>query len=285
MDHDIDIDHAPKREPERDKAQPGSASERQSNERSRERETVDLRGYRYQVSPSDLATVREIGCFRTIAVSDLAKYQYRGQKDIMREDLRSLVDQGLIRQRMVWTGGKHDKLSLVVLTKTGRELLERNAQMKDGQAIYAGFVKPAEVAHDAAIYRMFQAEKSKIEGAGGRVRRVVLDYELKRNVYRPLAKAKASLSSTEYARRQDEVARQNGLKVTGGKILLPDLRIEYETTGGAAASVDLEYATDHYRAAPLRGKAQAGFKFYAPESARSLGQAFDPEIVADILYF
>jgi hypothetical protein len=32
----------------------------------------------------------------------------------------------------------------------------------DGQALYAGFVKPREIAHDAAIYHMFQAEAAHI---------------------------------------------------------------------------------------------------------------------------
>lgn len=286
MDRDIDIERAPEREPERDKPQLGSSPEREPSKLSRERETVELRGYRYQLSASDLATLREISRFRTIAVSDLAKFQYQGRKDLMREDLRSLVEQGLLRQRTVWTAAKSGKLNLVVVTKVGRELLERNTQMNNGQAFYSGFVKPAEVAHDAAIYRMFQAEKEKIERTGGCIRRVVLDYELKQKVYRPLAKARPSMSFADYAKRQAEVAAQNALKVTGGKILLPDLRIEYETASGAAASVDLEYATDHYRAAHMRGKAQAGFKFYAPaQSVDRLGQAFDPEIVPDILSF
>ena len=153
-----------------------------------------------------------------------------------------------------------------------------------GQALYSGFVKPAEVRHDAAIYRMYQAEKQKIEKTGGRIRRVVLDYELKQKVYSPLAKAR-HLPPLEYARRQAEVARQNGLTVIEGKIPLPDLRIEYEGPSGDLARVDLELATEHYHGPALQAKAQAGFKMYAADgSASKLSRVLeDREITAAIL--
>ena len=130
------------------------------------------------------------------------------------------------------------------------------------QVFYERFVKPAEILHDAAIYRMFKAEADRIEQAGGRVRRVVLDYELKQKAYSPLAKAKA-LPAAEYARRQEEIAAENGLKVVQGHIALPDLRIEYETSSGQQTHVDLELATEHYRGSHLASKAEAGFKMYA----------------------
>jgi hypothetical protein len=156
------------------------------------------------------------------------------------------------------------------------------------QRVYAGFVKPREVFHDAAIYRMYHAEAAKIERAGGRIRRVVLDYELKERVYRPLAKARAkgaAPGSEKYVRRQAEIARQNQLKVVGGKIPLPDLRIEYDTAACAGAHVDLELATHHYRGASLRAKAEAGFKLYAPQGSLGGSTPYDPEHVAQIFSF
>ena len=41
--------------------------------------------------------------------------------------------------------------------------------------------------HDADLYRLYQAQAERIEAAGGRVARVILDYELKRNLNRELA--------------------------------------------------------------------------------------------------
>jgi len=131
-----------------------------------------------------------------------------------------------------------------------------------GQAFYAGFVKPREIAHDSAIYRMYQAEAAHIAKEGGRVKRVVLDFELKKKAYSPLARARA-ISLDEYNRKQRQIAEDHGLKVIDGKIRLPDLRIEYETANGEAARVDLELATEHYRGDHMSAKERAGFKIYA----------------------
>lgn len=252
---------------------------------SRERETIDLRGYRYQISAQEADTMRDIGRFRTIALDDLVRHQYRGQTADMRDDLGSLRAQGFVQQRTLWTrnkSGDGEKLTVVVLTKTGKEVVKRDRPHGSSQKFFSGFVKPAEVRHDAAIYRMYQVEAERIRRSGGRVTRIVLDYELKQKVYAPLAKAKA-LPPLEYARRQAEIAAQNGLKVVQGKILLPDLRIEYLDQSGGRAHVDLEYATDHYRGSQMRGKAEAGFKFYAPaDSAARLTSAFDPEYAVEI---
>jgi hypothetical protein len=253
---------------------------------SRERESIQNRGYRYQISPAEMDTMRQIGRFRTITTEDLARFQYGGKTAEMRDDLGSLRAQGLVQQRTVWTGAKGEKLNLAVLTKTGREILEREARHGSTGQVYSGFVKAREVQHDAAIYRMYQAEAKQIDRAGGRIKRIVLDYELKQKVYKPLAKIRPNVNAAQYARTQAEVAAQNGLKVVRGRILLPDLRIEYDTRAGAASVVDLELATHHYRGAHMRGKAEAGFKMYAPhDSAAGLAAAYDPEHMAEIFAF
>ncbi len=255
---------------------------------SRERRPLVSRTYAYCLSEAEIETMKDIGRCRTVAIDDLTQHRYSGNRDEMRQDMRSLQDQGLVQRRTIWTGGKGDRLTVFVLTKRGKDLLEREGRQPRDQRVFAGFVKPAEVHHDAAIYRMYHAEAKKIEQVGGRIRRVVLDYELKQKVYHPLAKAraKADASSQEYVRRQAEVASQNKLKVVHGKILLPDLRIEYETANGDLAHVDLELATHHYRGSSMRAKAEAGFKMYAPQaSVAGLTAALDPELITQIYSF
>ncbi len=177
---------------------------------------------------------------------------------------------------------------MLALTKQGKNLVRRcdPEARASHQAIYAGIVKPREVAHDAAIYRMYQVEAGKIRAQGGRVKRVVLDFELKKRVYSPLAKAQRR-NPQDYTRTQARVAQENGLKVIEGKIRFPDLRIEYETAAGQAARVDLELATEHYRRDHMATKEKAGFKIYA-DSASSPGggygrsSPFDPDHMAEI---
>lgn len=250
---------------------------------SRDHDLVRLRGYLYRTSPAERELLHDIGRFRAVALADLGQHLYRGDTARLRQDLNALRAQGLIQTRTFWSGPGRQKLTLVALTKQGKKLME-SGEPRSSQALYAGFVKPAEVRHDAAIYRMYQAEREAIERAGGRVRRVVLDYELKLKVYRPLSKAR-SLPPLDFARRQTEVAQQNGLKLIQGKIPLPDLRIEYETTTGDLAHVDLELATGHYHGPALQSKAEAGFKFYAADgSASRLSRVMEErEITASIL--
>jgi hypothetical protein len=251
---------------------------------SREHAVIRERGYAYRLSPAELETMYDIGRFRTVAVDDLARHRYDQNSALLQEDVRALAAQGLVQRRAVWTGPLSPKLEVVVLTRLGKELLERHGHHTKDQAIYARFVKPAEVRHDAAIYRMYHAAAARVLKQGGVIRRVVLDYELKKKVYAPLAKAKQQ-SASDYAERQAAVARENGLRVIHGKIPLPDLRIEYETAAGDLARVDLELATHHYHGSHLQAKAAAGFTFYAADgSAARLTRVLEErDIVATIL--
>ena len=78
----------------------------------------------------------------------------------------------------------------VVLTERGRDLLEANRYERSERAqerhqtFYAGVRKPRELTHDTKVYRAYQRAEERLRGQGGRVRRVVLDYELKRDYQR-----------------------------------------------------------------------------------------------------
>ena len=233
---------------------------------------------RHRLSRDAVETLREIGRFRVVSTDDLQRFRYPGNGPAMRQDLRSLRSQGLLKRQTFVDRGR--RFAVVALTKEGQKLLRRDDQLPSGQAIHAGIVKPREVAHDAAIYRMYQTEAASIRVRGGTVRRVVLDYELKRKVYAPLAKVRPHLKPEEYAKRQAEVATANGLEVVNGKIPLPDLRIEYQTRDGEIAKVDLELATDHYKASQLAEKASAGFVVYG-EGGGSKPE--DRDLISEIL--
>lgn len=242
--------------------------------------------------------LHDIGRFRTVAAEDLSNHRYRGHSAVMRDDIDSMLAQGMLQRRTALVAKGRHKLVVFVLTKAGQTAAERNST-NSAQMIYRGFVKPSEVAHDAAIYRMFHKEASNIVTKGGRVCRVVLDYELKRQIYSPLAKLRAKSERSgakagskesasqraEYEQKQAQVARENGLKVVDGKIPLPDLRIEYQTATGEMTKVDLELATHHYHGSHLQTKAQAGFKMYAADGSAGRGNAVleQREITASIL--
>jgi hypothetical protein len=95
---------------------------------------------------------------------------------------------------------------------------------------------------------------------GGKIRRVILDYELKEQLYHDLNKPSAHTPEQQ----RIQAATKHGLKVINGSIPIPDLRIEYENDAKEIERIDLELATREYRSQGLAAKAQAGFRLYAP---------------------
>ena len=249
--------------PEKDRPQSrrDRVPERFPDARTNGRVEVRALGRRYDLTARERDTLREIGRFRTIATDDLLKHRYGGKTAALRKELVRLQQQGLLQRRSISVGKNRDTLVIVALTREGANVVRQDDKLPERQAIYSGFVKPAEVPHDAAIYQMYQAEAAQIEGRGGKIRRIVLDYELKKDVYSKLARQQDS-GALEYARRRQEIADEQGLPIVDGRIALPDLRIEYETPEGDLDRVDLELATEHYHRGHMATKARAGFKMY-----------------------
>lgn len=232
------------------------------------------------ISPAERAVLWDVGRFRVVATEDLERARYSDRRSLMRQDVKHLVAEGYLERRRVPVDGHGRTMEVLALTRAGRALLRRDAGT---QALYDGLVKPREIVHDAALYRMFQKEAARIEQDGGKVRRVVLDYELKKRAYRPLAQAH-HLPPLEYAERQQAIAQENDLPVVDGHIILPDLRVEYETRDGEERHVDLELATRNYRAAHIQAKAAAGFRVYADTSSHGLAAALDNhDVIAEVL--
>jgi hypothetical protein len=195
-------------------------------------------------------------------------------------DLNHLREQGLATQATLTTrDGAHH---VVTLTRTGRDLLEAHAGTRPGsrgQTYYADIVKPRELAHDARLYAVFKEEAARIESAGGRVVRVLLDHELKREYQQFLNRpGRPPEADADHDRRA--FAESHGLTVIDGHLELPDLRIEYESEHGRLEHRDVELVTEHYSRGQLSGKSRAGFACYRAAgrsgSTRTGGSPFDP---------
>jgi hypothetical protein len=240
-----------------------------------------VRDRAYLLRDSEMHSFKEIGKFRVIPVADLAKFAYGGNRERMEKDIRSLARQSLLRDKTLEISQKKT-LRVVTLTKAGYRLLKNTNQVSDGQPIYHGLVKPREVKHDADLYRLYQREAARIESGGGRPVRVLLDYELKRNLNRDLALLGAEKDNPD---RKREVAEKHHLQVVNGKIPVPDLRVEYENPDLELRHVDLELATRDYRPRAMAEKAAAGFSLYGrSEDASRLRRVLDErEITAGIL--
>jgi hypothetical protein len=235
----------------------------------------------YFLRDSELRTLAEIGTFRAVAAADLARLGYGGDTQRMEREIRRLKEQSLISERVLRADRTHI-IRLFALTKKGLRLARKYPGVPEEQVLFHGFVKPREAKHDADLYRLYHAQAERIAQAGGRVTRVVLDYELKRNLNRELASLSPEEQSDEARQR---IAERHGLALVDGKIPVPDMRIEYDTEEMERARLDLELATRNYRPRALAEKARAGFSFYAlHEDASRLRRVLDErEITAEIL--
>src|SRR5207248_2724711 len=149
---------------------------------------VRIRDHSTGLSADQRETLAEIGKFRTVKSDDLIQHRYAGNRSQFNQDMRVLSERGLAERRTVRHLKSGEEYNVVVLTQKGRnDIRKLDKHNDDGysrQQFHAGFVKPAEVRHDIGIYRMYQAEKAQIHQEGGSVKRVVLDFELKKEVFR-----------------------------------------------------------------------------------------------------
>lgn len=216
----------------------------------------------YSLRDSEIHTLSEVGKFRVAAAKDLAELTYNGDRDRMENDIENLARQGLVRVTSI-SDSDHNPMQVVTLTREGQQLLSRGKILRPDQVTYYGLKKPKEANHDAELYRLYHKVADEIEERGGRVLRVKLDYEIKRELYSRTARYSDKRGQLEDDLKE-KIANQYHLKVVSGEIPIPDLRIEYvRQNEHEIQRRDLELATDHYRPRGLAQKARAGFQIYA----------------------
>jgi len=215
--------------------------------RTPERRPVVLDRSRFMLRNAESELLETVGAFRAIAVRDL--------KDVAETDIRSLRGQGLLHTRGLVVNGRSEPV--VVLTRTGRELLGRSC------GSHVGLVKARELEHDAQLYRMFRT-------------RVVLDYQLAADYHRYVHAQQLAGVDVGQARRA--FAEAHDLPFAGERVRLPDVHVEYETADGHIESRDLELATEHYSRSRIGAKLSAGFRVYraAGAGAQRGGAPSDP---------
>jgi integrase len=142
----------------------------------------------------------------------------------------------------------------VVLTDRGRKLLDSNRhqdreaawQVRDErssgsrereqaprQEFYSGIRQPRELPHDAKVYAAYLRAAERLQEQGTRIRRVVLDLEVKRDYQRFLQERNRGRGDSDGRpdRTLDEIRRwavEHQLPEHDGHVQIPDARIEYE---------------------------------------------------------
>ena len=111
---------------------------------------------------------------------------------------------------------------------------------------------------------------------GDCLRRVVLDYELKREYQRFLHERNRDRADSDGRpdRTAEEIALwavEHNLPYFDEHVHFPDVRIEYEDVDGRSRLEDVEVTTLHYRGAHAAAAAKSGFSRYSGLSARISG--------------
>jgi hypothetical protein len=255
--------------------------------RGPEREIVHDRDREYTLRGSETRTLSTVGAFRVVPAGKLRDHSNQ-PADPRSGDLRHLRAQGLVETVRVPGHGDH----AVVLTKHGRELLERHRGRNQGdpQTFYAGLKRERELEHDSQVFDAYLHTAERLEEQGARIDRVVLDYELKRDYQKWLHEHDHDRADYDGHpdRDEDEIrdwAVEHDLPYFDDQVHFPDVRIEYEDVDGRRDHEDVEVLTIHYRGAHGSAAARSGFTCYSGASARTggRGRSPDPHLAEELL--
>lgn len=255
-------------------AEPRDAPSRQLERPSEgERERFRWAARECHLSGRDVKDLATVGAFRVVPTGAVRTPSVHTPTRVPRS-LERLREQGLVKTVPYIVG--HRRTQLVTLTERGRALLESRRRTPSGepqQAFYAGVRNPRELAHDARVYEAYLKASERLVERGGRIRRVVLEEELKADYQRFLQRRNRGRRGArgEPERDQEAIdrwAREHQLHSENGHVDLPDLRIEYDDRDGRRCVEDVEVVTPHYRGEHAAAKASTGYTQYRAVGAR-----------------
>jgi DNA-binding MarR family transcriptional regulator len=228
----------------------------------------------YRLRGSEVRTLATVGSFRVIPRGDLERLSAANSRDVER-----LREKGLLATTPYMVGSR--RTTVVTLTREGLALLEehrRDCRQSDLQLFYAGVARPRELAHDSRLFAAYVETRERLANDGSRVKRVVLEQQLKSQYQRFLQEPnRGQRHSAGLLRRDREAvskwAKEQDLPVIRGSVRFPDMRIEYECLDGTRGHEDVEIVTGNYRGAHAWSTKAAGFKCHGYSSARVGGRS------------
>jgi hypothetical protein len=225
------------------------------------RESVFNRDRAYRLRGSEVNLLETIGQYRAVFVDDLS----RETSDPVRleKELESLQRQQLVVVRSIARLDPEETADVVAVTQAGQTLLDdhRDPESGAGQRYYVGWIRPADLWHDASLYHMVRDVETEIDRNGGEVMRVVLDDELKGRAFAELHHLRKDGGMAERDARE-LVAALQALHIEDDRFVFPDVRLEFRNIDGEIQTMDLELVTRNYRAGHLAGKSNAGFRMF-----------------------
>ena len=260
-----------------------------------DRERVRHRDREYELRGSETRLLTTVGALRVANAADLRESNQSARS--AGRDIERLREARLVDAFSVTVDG--ERATVLTLTEDGLDLLEsarRDERTGPEQAFHAGPATRRELQHDLKVLHAYRDAAEDIRGAGGRVHRVVLERDLKRE-YQQFLQApnrERRSDSGRPARDGDEIARwaeEHRLPTHEGHVQFPDARVEHEHADGRFDVRDLEVITPHYRGAHAAAKARSGFSAHRASGARITarhqggrsGRGPDPRVAEELL--
>ena len=268
MNIDLEVEPSPVPDREDESSHPGldrAAERSQEPERTGHRREHDAREPRRGFADRVDGVVQDAAAFRAVAYADLVTQQFGGHPYTARQGIAQAEQAGWI-ERVEGTGPNGGTFAVVVATPAGVEragILWARAGRED-QRGWSGAVKAVDLNHDCAVYRAACDAAERIEAAGGRVKLVRVDAELKGAVAAAAERVRHAEGREAADAERRRAAGAFELPVSeDGTVLFPDAHIEYTDAAGRAGRASVEVASQHYSGATVRAKAAAGFQMYA----------------------
>ena len=258
------------------RAGPGTKQEQYGKQLARTHRQVDLRsGHRRELGRTrhkDLdmterthACLQEVGLYRSASHRDLVEAHFSGNRFAATKGLERLVRSGAMQQHHA-RGPNGGTFTVYTLTKSGAGLAQRLA-VKRGldpeQRAWAGMVKPREAAHDADVAKACRKEIEALTARGGRLRRILIDAELKGILAKRSETVRAKEGKEEADRARRKAAAELHLPCNDqGHVQIPDAQIQYVDESGNIGRVNVEVTSDQYSGASIQAKSGAGFSMH-----------------------
>jgi hypothetical protein len=261
-----------------------------------------------ELNATERVILHAVGQFRTIALSDL-RYVDPAQKGSAERVVRTMKELGLLRSHWIRphairevrnkqklpkaTGLKvkaavdSPKLHVLTLTRTGVAWLRSNGYDESMQGkLHPGLTKPREAFHDSHLYAMTQNEIQQLRANGSSPIAIHTDSALKAQFQREFQRLTAA--GLARAEAHQMAAQSFRLPIVDGKVMLPDVRVEFVQPNGQQSYTDLELISDTYRKSQVAAKGAAGFKAYNVDqnggfSPGGGGTPWDPDFLARFL--
>ena len=218
------------------------------------------------------ACLQEVGLYRCASHRDLVEAHFSGNRFAAAKGLERLVRSGAMQQHRA-RGPNGGTFTLYTLTKPGAALAQRLA-VKRGldpeQRAWAGMVKPREAAHDADVAKACRKEIEALTAQGARLRRILIDAELKGILAKRSETARARQGKEEADRARRKAADELHLPCDDqGHVQIPDAQIQYVDEAGNPGRVNVEVASDHYREGSVKAKSAGGFSMHGGKGGQA----------------